>query len=80
MEHTIEKKGRVLVGTVVSDKMRDTIVVAVERLVKHPKYRKYMRRTTRIKAHDAGNTRKVGERVQIRECRPLSRHKHFIVI
>lgn len=77
---TAHAKGKVLSGTVVSAKMRDTIVVAVNRFVQHPKYRKYMRITKRYQAHDAGNTKKVGDKVSIRECRPISRHKHFRVV
>ena len=73
-------KGRILSGTVVSTKMKDTIVVAVNRLVKHPKYGKFLRVTKRFKAHDAGNTKKEGEKVTIMECRPMSKDKHFKVI
>ena len=71
--------GKVLVGKVVSDKMKDTIVVSVDRFVKHPKYAKYVQITKRYKAHDAGNTKKIGEQVEIVECRPLSKDKHFTV-
>jgi len=69
-----------LVGTVVSDKMKDTAVVQVERYVKHPKYQKYQRRQKRYKAHDAGNVHKVGERVTIRETKPMSKDKHFRIL
>lgn len=69
-----------LEGVVVSDKMKDTIVVSVERYVKHPKYGKFERKSSRFKVDDPGNTRKVGERVVIESCRPISRHKHFRVI
>lgn len=71
---------RTLRGTVVSTKMKDTITVAVERYEKHPKYKKYMRRTKKFLVHDAGNTAKEGEVVDIRETRPLSRHKHFELV
>ncbi len=71
---------RILKGTVVSDKMTDTIVVLVERYIKLPKYQKYVTRTKRYKAHDAGNTKKVGEIVSIEECRPMSKDKRFKVI
>lgn len=67
-------------GIVVSDKMKDTAVVAVSRLVAHPKYRKYMRRTSRIKAHDPGNTKKSGDAVTIAECHPISKEKHFRIV
>lgn len=73
------QKGRTLTGTVVSTKMKNTIVVEVNRYVRHPKYRKYMRHTKRIKAHDEGNTKKEGEKVTIVECRPMSKDKHFRV-
>ncbi len=71
---------RVLSGKVVSTKMKDTIVVLVERYVKHPKYQKFMHLNKRYKAHDAGNTMKVGDTVRIEECAPISRDKHFKVI
>lgn len=71
---------RVLRGVVVSDKMKDTVVVAVHRLVKHPKYRKYLRVTKRYKAHDAGNTKHTGDRVEIAECRPISKDTHFRIL
>lgn len=72
--------GRVLQGTVVGTKMQDTITVAVERYVKHPKYKKYMRRTKKYLVHDAGNTAKEGEKVSIRETKPMSKRKHFELI
>jgi small subunit ribosomal protein S17 len=71
--------GRVLRGVVVSDKMKDTIVVSVNRFVQHPKYKKFINITKRFKAHDAGNTKKVGEKVEIIETKPISKDKHFIV-
>ena len=74
------RQGKVLTGTVVSDKMKDTIVVLVERYKKHPKYEKYVRSSKKFKAHDAGNTRKVGERVDIVETKPISKDKHFAVM
>jgi len=77
---TAKSTKRILKGTVVSDKMKDTIVVLVERFVKLPKYQKYVTRTKRYKAHDAGNTKKIGEIVNIEECRPMSKDKRFIVI
>ncbi|HEY4517372.1 MAG TPA: 30S ribosomal protein S17 [Candidatus Paceibacterota bacterium] len=74
------KKKKVFQGTVVSDKMKDTVIVLVERYVKHPTYKKYLRRTKRFQAHDSGNVHKVGEKVQIEETRPLSKNKHFRVL
>lgn len=67
-------------GVVVSDKMKDTVVVLVSRYVKHPKYKKYMTRTKRYKAHNPGNTKKEGDTVSIRSCRPLSKGKSFEVV
>jgi small subunit ribosomal protein S17 len=72
--------GRVLRGTVVSTKMQDTITVAVERYVMHPKYKKFMRRTKKYLVDDKGNTAKEGDLVEIRETRPLSKRKHFELI
>lgn len=80
MEKKENTKGRILSGVVVSDKMKDTAVVEVGRLVQHPKYKKYMRRTKRYKAHDVGNTKKIGDKVEIIECRPISKEKHFKII
>jgi len=76
-----EKKGqRTIAGRVVSDKMDKTVSVAVERLVKHPVYGKYIRRTTKILAHDASNECKPGDRVTISECRPISKNKSWQVV
>jgi len=77
---TQRKIGKSLTGVVVSTKMKDTVVVEVNRFTQHPKYRKYIRHTKRIKAHDAGNTKKEGEKVTITECRPLSKDKHFRIV
>ena len=66
-------------GTVVSDRMEKTIVVSVERTVMHPKYKKYLKRRTRVKAHDETNQCHLGDRVRIVECRPLSRDKRWRV-
>ena len=67
-------------GTVVSDKMDKTIVVAVEDRVKHPLYGKVMRRTNKLKAHDENNTCGVGDRVIIMETRPLSATKRWRLV
>ena len=65
---------KTLRGTIVSDKMQDTVVVAVNRYVKHPKYKKYMKITKKYHAHNPGNRAKEGEAFTIRSCRPrLSR-------
>lgn len=71
---------RTLTGVVFSDKMKDTIVVLVNRFEKHPKYGKYIKVSKKYKAHDVGNTKKVGEKVTIEETRPISKDKHFKVI
>jgi small subunit ribosomal protein S17 len=75
-----EKTKRTVVGRVVSDKMDRTVSVAVERRIKHPAYGKYVLRTTRILAHDAGNECKEGDRVAISECRPISKRKSWTVV
>jgi small subunit ribosomal protein S17 len=77
---TREKKKKTFSGTVVSDKMKDTVVVAVVRFSKHPKYGKFLKLTKRYKAHDKDNKHKVGDKVQIEETRPLSKSKSFRVI
>lgn len=71
---------REFTGTVVSDKADKTVVVAVERRVTHPVYRKSYKVTKKFAAHDAQNTHKTGDVVTIRETRPLSATKRFIVI
>lgn len=67
------------VGIVASDKMDKTVVVKVEQMVKHPIYKKYIKRNVRYKAHDAENTCAVGDRVLIVETRPLSKDKRWKV-
>jgi small subunit ribosomal protein S17 len=67
-------------GVVVSTKMKDTIVVKVDRFVKVPKYERFMKISKKYKAHDVGNTKKQGEIVTIVECAPISKDKHFKVI
>ena len=66
---------RTLEGTVISNKMRDTIVVAVERRVQHPKYQKFVKRTTKVYAHDPKNECGEGDLVIVKECRPISKTK-----
>ncbi|ACF47065.1 ribosomal protein S17 [Prosthecochloris aestuarii DSM 271] len=63
------------VGKVVSDRMDKAIVVAVERRIKHPVYKKYFKRTTRLMAHDQNNEAGIGDTVKVMECRPLSKRK-----
>ena len=75
-----QKVHRTIIGRVVSDKMDKTVSVAVERKIKHPVYGKYIRRTTKVLAHDAANECKQGDRVAISECRPVSRNKSWSVV
>jgi len=67
-------------GVVVSDKMKDTSVVLIERYVKHPKYHKFQVRRTKILAHDPGNTKKIGDKAVIEACRPISKKKAFKIV
>lgn len=67
-------------GTVVSDKMDKTVVVAVTRFVKHKKYQKYYKITKKYKAHDEANAKKVGDVVEMKQVRPLSKDKHFAIV
>ena len=75
-----EKAQRTIVGRVVSDKMDKTVSVAIERTVKHPVYGKYIRRTSKVMAHDAANECKPGDRVAIAECKPISKNKSWAVV
>lgn len=68
---------RTQIGIVISDKMEKTVVVKVDRLIKHPVYNKYIKRSATYKVHDEHNSSKVGDRVQIIECRPLSKDKRW---
>ena len=77
-ETTDAGKGvRTLTGQVVSNKMDKTIAVAIERVVRHPTYGKFVRRTTKLLAHDENNEAREGDTVSIPPCRPLSRHKSW---
>src|ERR1700690_1266345 len=71
---------RLLTGKVVSNKMGKTIAVSVERLVKHPTYGKYIRRTTKLLARDESNDCKEGDAVAIKPCRPMSRRKSWVLV
>jgi small subunit ribosomal protein S17 len=77
---TTPKRLRTLTGRVVSSKMNKTIAVEVERLVKHPRYGKYIRRSTKLLAHDESNQSREGDTVTIVECRPLSRNKSWRLV
>ena len=74
------QKGKILRGEVVSDKMKDTVVVKVTRFVKHSKYKKYFKVAKKYKAHNPGNTVHIGDKVFIKETRPISKDKHFVII
>jgi small subunit ribosomal protein S17 len=80
VETSADKGSRTVTGKVVSNKMQKTITVVVERYEPHPRYGKYMRRTTRLLAHDENNESREGDVVAIEECRPLSRHKNFRLV
>jgi small subunit ribosomal protein S17 len=71
---------RVLTGRVVSNKMQKTIAVEIERLEKHPTYGKYVRRTTKLLAHDEKNESREGDTVTITPCRPMSRRKSYQLV
>jgi small subunit ribosomal protein S17 len=79
-EQTNEKSIRTLVGKVVSDKMEKTIAVEIERLIKHARYGKYIRRTTKLLAHDEKKEAREGDTVSITPCRPLSRRKSYKLV
>ena len=68
------------VGKVVSDKMDKTVVVAIEDSVKHPLYKKIIKRTVKLKAHDENNECKIGDRVRVMETRPLSKDKRWRLV
>ena len=71
---------KTMVGKVISDKMDKTIVVAIEDRVQHPLYKKIMKRTYKLKAHDEGNIAGVGEKVRVMETRPLSKDKRWRLV
>lgn len=75
-----ESKIRTLQGKVISAKMDKSIVVAIERKVKHPLYGKFMKRTTKLHAHDENNQCAEGDVVSIKECRPLSKTKSWTLV
>lgn len=79
-ENLESRKGRSLVGTVVSNKCDKTIVVRVETLVKHPLFKKYVRRHKKFMAHDPNNECGMGDKVKIIEYRPLSRNKRWHLV
>ncbi len=72
--------GKQFSGVVVKTAMKDTATVLVERYVQHPKYKKYLRRSKKFLAHDPGNTAQIGDKVTIKETRPISKRKNFIIV
>lgn len=78
--NTPEKVANTLEGRVVSDKMQKTVTVLIERQVKHAVYSKYLRRSTKVHAHDAEGQCREGDLVRIAECRPLSKTKNWRVV
>ena len=79
MEAKVETNRRKMTGVVVKDKMDKTVVIEVEKFLKHPKYHKYLKRKKRYKAHDDKSQCNVGDRVIIVESRPLSKEKRWLV-
>ncbi|MEZ9244529.1 30S ribosomal protein S17 [Vibrio lentus] len=76
----MSETNRIQQGRVVSDKMDKSIVVAIERTVKHPIYGKFIKRTTKVHAHDEDNTCGLGDKVEIAECRPMSKTKSWTLV
>jgi small subunit ribosomal protein S17 len=77
MERNLRKER---IGTVVSNKMTKSITVAIERKVKHPIYGKFMKKTTKLMAHDEQNTAGIGDTVRVSETRPLSKNKRWRLV
>lgn len=75
-----EKKARTMQGVVVSNGMQDSIVITIARFVKHAKYKKFIRKSTKVMAHDAENACGVGDTVTIQECKPLSKNKSWTLV
>jgi small subunit ribosomal protein S17 len=78
--NTEKLKHRPTIGRVVSNKMQKSVTVSIERLVKHPAYGKFIRRTTKVMAHDEEGTCRAGDTVAIVECRPISKRKSWRVV
>ena len=77
---TARKLRKTRIGTVVSDRAAKTLVVAIERLVKHPLYGKFIRKTTKVMAHDPSEQGQRGDTVKLMETRPLSKHKRWRLV
>ena len=80
MNEESKKAVRTVTGRVVSDKMNKTVTVRIERRVRHPLYNKYVRRSTKIHAHDELNECNVGDKVVVEQCRPLSKSKSWRLV
>ena len=80
VENADEKTVRKVTGRVVSNKMNKSVTVAIERLIKHPVYGKYIRRTSKVVAHDEDKACREGDTVAIAECRPISKRKSWRVV
>jgi small subunit ribosomal protein S17 len=76
----VQTTSRDKIGVVTSNRMHKTIVVQVERQVQHPKYKRFVRRSKKYKVHDEANTAGVGDKVRIRESRPLSKEKYHTLV
>lgn len=79
MEAKVVTNRRKMTGVVVKDKMDKTVVIEVEKFLKHPKYHKYLKTKKRYKAHDEQNACRIGDKVMIMESRPLSKEKRWVV-
>ncbi|MBD3754258.1 MAG: 30S ribosomal protein S17 [Gammaproteobacteria bacterium] len=75
-----ENKARTVQGVVVSNAMQKSIVVRIDRFIKHPKYKKFVRKSTKLMAHDSDNTCGVGDLVTIMECTPISKSKSWTLV
>lgn len=80
MESSKQEQGRVFSGVVVKAAMKDTVTVLVMRYVKHPRYQKYQKRGKKYLVHNPGMEIEIGQKVQIRETRPISKRKHFTLV
>ncbi len=79
MESKTQTQGKFFDGVVTKTAMKDTATVTVQRYVKHPKYKKYMKKNVKFLVHDPGNTLAVGDKVTIKETRPISKLKRFVI-
>ena len=77
---TEEKNKKTLSGVIVSDKMDQTAIVKIDRYVKHPKYQKFVKKSKRYAVHNPENVKKVGDKVEIMEVRPISKTKRFAIV